>query len=515
MLDQEKIVLASKVVELSETQTHLDLVDRVCFYDAANLNGVLLPSDGALEKAETLVNMPVVAKYRQNSDGLPDLGGHECYTDPVTGEVKFGTENIGTHTSVEIKDDVVEVGGVQKTLPCLFATYRIWTRNKNVTAAVKRLFSEGKLGNSWEILATAFTFENGIKTLTDYVFEGRALLGSGVTPAYGSNACSLSMASADSCEMMIAEALAADLTNKEENMKDKETVAPEIAEGTENPAVDTEVNTAAEGVTEPVEPAQAEAASAVEPAEPAQAEANPVNPAAEQADAAGNAEPEQHQAMLTDWDIRTKLEDAYEKQYDGYGWCSWLFPADGVAWMHTRDCKDETDILLVHFVVENDTVTITDATMTKLAVSIASVNDAISQRDVALAQANTKINALNEEIASLKPYKDAADQAEQARIEAETAEKRKEFKASMLSTKLFTEEEIETSEELKGMIESLNETAMKAEVAERFMRSIAETEKTAPAEHETASAAPVEKRNMGDEDTAQASSADYMRFLLG
>ena len=301
--------------------------------------------------------------------------------------------------------------------------------------------------------------------------------------------------------MMIAEALAADLTNKEENMKDKKTVAPEIAEGTENPAMGTEVNTAAEGVTEPVEPAQAEA--------------NQADPAAEQAEAAGNAEPEQHQAMLTDWDIRTKLEDAYEKQYDGYGWCSWLFPADGVAWMHTRDCKDETDILLVHFVVENDTVTITDATMTKLAVSIASVNDAISQRDEALAQANTKINALNEEIASLKPYKDAADQAEQARIEAETAEKRKEFKASMLSTKLFTEEEIETSEELKGMIESLNETAMKAEVAERFMRSIAETEKTAPAEHETASAAPVEKRNMGDEDTAQASSADYMRFLLG
>ena len=67
-MDQEKIVLASKVVELSETQTHLDLVDRVCFYDAANLNGVLLPSDGALEKAETLVNMPVVAKYKQDAD---------------------------------------------------------------------------------------------------------------------------------------------------------------------------------------------------------------------------------------------------------------------------------------------------------------------------------------------------------------------------------------------------------------------------------------------------------------
>lgn len=513
-MDQEKIVLASKVVELSETQTHLDLVDRVCFYDAANLNGVLLPSDGALEKAETLVNMPVVAKYKQDADGLPDLGGHECYTDPVTGEVKFGTENIGTHTAVEIKDDVVEVGGVQKTLPCLFATYRIWTRNKNVTAAVKRLFSEGKLGNSWEILTSAFTFENGIKTLTDYVFEGRCLLGSGVMPAYGNNACSLSMASADSCEMMIAEALAADLTNKEENMKDEKTVTPEIAEGIENPVVENPADTVTAHPAEPAEPEQAETIPAGETAEPEQASTEPAGP--EQAAAAPANEPGHDQAMLTDWDIRTKLEDAYEKQYDGYGWCSWLFPADGVAWMHTRDCKDDTDVLLVHFVVENDTVTITDATMTKLAVSIASVNDAISQRDEALAQANTKINALNEEIASLKPYKDAADQAEQARVEAETAEKRKEFKASMLSTKLFTAEELETSEELKGMIESLNETAMKAEVAERFMRSIAEAATELPAQHETASAATAEKRNMdAEDDNAQAGSADYMRFLLG
>lgn len=513
-MDQEKIVLASKVVELSETQTHLDLVDRVCFYDAANLNGVLLPSDGALEKAETLVNMPVVAKYKQDADGLPDLGGHECYTDPVTGEVKFGTENIGTHTAVEIKDDVVEVGGVQKTLPCLFATYRIWTRNKNVTAAVKRLFSEGKLGNSWEILTSAFTFENGIKTLTDYVFEGRCLLGSGVMPAYGNNARSLSMASADSCEMMIAEALAADLTNKEENMKDEKTVTPEIAEGIENPVVENPTDTATAHPAEPAEPEQAATTPAGETAEPEQASTEPADP--EHAAANPANEPGHDQAMLTDWDIRTKLEDAYEKQYDGYGWCSWLFPADGVAWMHTRDCKDDTDVLLVHFVVENDTVTITDATMTKLAVSIASVNDAISQRDEALAQANTKINALNEEIASLKPYKDAADQAEQARVEAETAEKRKEFKASMLSTKLFTEEELETSEALKGMIESLNETAMKAEVAERFMRSIAEAATETPAQHETASAVPAEKRNMdAEDDNAQAGSADYMRFLLG
>lgn len=499
-MNQEKIVLASKVMELSETQTHLDLVDRVCFYDAPNLNGVQLPSEGALEKAETLVNMPVVAFYKQDADGLPDLGGHECYADPVTGEVKFGTENIGTHTAVEIKDDVVEVNGVQKTLPCLFTSYRIWTRNKNVTAAVKRLFSEGKLGNSWEILSTAFTFENGIKTLNDYVFEGRALLGSGVTPAYGSNACSLSMASANECELMIAEALAADMHEKEENMEKDEKI-PQTAEVNE-PEVDTPVTEPETAEENPVveEPVVTETAEDAEPAaEPETAEENP--------------QPEV--AMLTDWDIREKLESAYKNTYGKWAWANWLFPADGIAWMRDDDCKGDTDMIQVNFTVNGDELTITDAKPAKLAVSVASINDVVAEKDEALVQANARINELSDEIASLRPYKEAADAAEQARIEAETAEKRKAFQASMMKTKLFQEEEFETSEKLKNIVEAMDETAMKAEIAERFMKSISENPEPEKApESVKASVEVAEQKKTIMDDGGEADSETFMRYFF-
>ena len=152
-MNNDKILLASHAVELSETSTYIELTNRLCYYDESNLNGVILPSEGAKEKADTLVGMPVVAKYRQDADGKPNLGGHEVSINPVTNEVRFGTENVGTHMSVEIKDDTVSVNGVAKTLPCLFATSRIWTRNKNVVAAIKRLFSEKRLFTSWELLA--------------------------------------------------------------------------------------------------------------------------------------------------------------------------------------------------------------------------------------------------------------------------------------------------------------------------------------------------------------------------
>ena len=95
-MGNEKICIASKTVELAESETYLEMTNRLCYYDAPNANGVMLPSDGAKERAETLVDMPVVARYRVNAKGEPDLGGHECYINPVTGEVEFHTENIVT-----------------------------------------------------------------------------------------------------------------------------------------------------------------------------------------------------------------------------------------------------------------------------------------------------------------------------------------------------------------------------------------------------------------------------------
>ena len=260
------------------------------------------------------------------------------------------------------------------------------------------------------------------------------------------------------------------------------------------------------------EPETAEETPVVE--EPVVTEtAEDAEPAAEPETAEENPQPEV--AMLTDWDIREKLENAYKNTYGKWAWANWLFPADGIAWMRDDDCKGDTDMIQVSFAVNGDELTITDAKPAKLAVSVASINDVVAEKDEALVQANARINELSDEIASLRPYKEAADAAEQARIEAETAEKRKAFQASMMKTKLFQEEEFETSEKLKNIVEAMDETAMKAEIAERFMKSISENPEPEKApESVKASVEVAEQKKTIMDDGGEADSETFMRYFF-
>lgn len=210
---KESVCFSSKTIELSENENYIELTNRVCYYNAPNLNNVELPyDDSSLEKAKTLINMPVVAKYTTNSSGEPTFKGHEVSYDE-DGNIYFGTDNIGTHFDVYIKDDTVvtDLAGTTQTLPCLFAKYRIWKRNKNVVDAVHRLYNEGKLYSSWEIDVLSYQYNNNVKTLNDYVFLGNCLLGYEYAyPAYGQDAKAIQMSEKES-QLLVAEAFSKDL----------------------------------------------------------------------------------------------------------------------------------------------------------------------------------------------------------------------------------------------------------------------------------------------------------------
>ena len=270
-MNKEKTFLTSSTIELSEDEENsqfLTLVNRICYYDEPNLNSVLLPSDTAEECAQSLIDMPVYAKCRTNADGEPTFGSHEVALD-ADGELFFDTTPIGVHTAVEIKDDTVDVNGKLETLPCLFATQKIWKRNKNAVAAIKRLFAEGKLHNSWEIASYEYSFADGVKTITGYEFEGNTFLGyEFADPAYGKDAKVVSLSQTD--ELMVAEALSRDLIDQKSSKED-ETLKKNKTSAQVEPQVDPQA-------TEPVvEPAQA---APVEPTvEPAQAEPQNIEPA--------------------------------------------------------------------------------------------------------------------------------------------------------------------------------------------------------------------------------------------
>lgn len=463
-MNKEKTFLTSSTIELSEDEENsqfLTLVNRICYYDEPNLNSVLLPSDTAEECAQSLIDMPVYAKCRTNADGEPTFGSHEVALD-ADGELFFDTTPIGVHTAVEIKDDTVDVNGKLETLPCLFATQKIWKRNKNAVAAIKRLFAEGKLHNSWEIASYEYSFADGVKTITGYEFEGNTFLGyEFADPAYGKDAKVVSLSQTD--ELMVAEALSRDLIDQKTSKED-ETLKKNKTSAQVEPQVDPQVDPQA---TEPtVEPAQV---APVEPTvEPAQAEPQNIEPA--QAEPA-EPQPEEPQgepvvASLTDWDIQRKIDEGARDLIDGWYWVAYLFPEEHKALLRVEG-GDELSYMQVSYVVnDDDTVTVSDPVDVKLSVSVSEINSKVAELTDTIASLNQKVNDLTAEVETLTPYREAAQKAEHDAAEAK-------LRAYAENSKQFTEEELQ-SEEMTKIFSELDESVLKMMIADRVVSAQAQ-----------------------------------------
>lgn len=498
-MKNKNFYLSSKTVDISENDLYLEITNRLCYYDDSNLNDVMLPykdyEDSAEEFAKTLINMPVQAKYRKinNQD---DLGGHECVKKP-NGEVVFNTESIGVHTSVEIKDDnVTTVHGEEKTLPCLFATARIWKRNENIVNAIKRLFSEDKLNSSWEISTEEYVYKNGIKILTKYSFFANTLLGSLTTPAYNGTSTTLNLSQFDEDELMIAEAITKDLIandgvidisnesndtsdistitnilnkNKEavmDNIENKETVSEElenkVLENSEEEITDSECNN------------------------------NPdVDKSEDNSKETKTSEDEKEISSLTTEDIYEKVSKACKEKIDSWGWIYEIFPEEHEVWFKEwTEGTTSLDYLVFTYTITDDEVTVSEpqkATLTMTIKEVSAVinklNKEISEKNDAIIKSNEIISSKESEISELTIYKDKFEKAEQERIIAEqkleeeriiaeTLEKKNELKKYAISSKMISEEEFETSEEIKSMIENLDKDSIKGIIADRVIASL-------------------------------------------
>lgn len=435
--------MSSNVIELSEHKTYIELTRRLCYYDYPNLNGVQLNSDTAEERAQTLLMQPVVAKYKkfQNKD---DLGGHECSVDSK-GNVTFGTVPIGVNVSVEIKKDTVSINDNAVETPCLFATSRIWTRNKNVCSAIKRLFAEGKLHSSWEILSEKVEYTDNVKILKDYVFEADALLGSTSNPAYGECATTLCVASTDDPELLLSEAIANDFNI--ENSETKEDKTLDIKENESIATSETEnVNTITNEVTETSE-----------------TEVNTENKETN----IENSETVEVSA-LTDRDIRCKIEKLCRDKLR-YCWVAFMFPAENYVLVEYDGRESELEYMKFTYAVNGDDVTISEPEKVRLAVSVANINSEISEKNDVIIKANEKITSLKTEVENLAKYKEMFEKAELEKAEKELAEKQENLKKYAVKSGYITLDEVETSEEIKKLIDAVDENGIKAIIVDRLM----------------------------------------------
>ena len=401
--------MSSNVIELSEHKTYIELTRRLCYYDYPNLNGVQLNSDTAEEKAQSLLMQPVVAKYKRirNKD---DLGGHECSVDN-NGNVTFGTVPIGVNVAVEIKNDTVNINNNTVETPCLFATSRIWTRNKNVCSAIKRLFAEGKLHSSWEILTENAEYVNNVKILKDYVFEADALLGSTSNPAYGECATTLCVASAEDPEILLSEAIANDF-----NIDNSETKEDKTLKIKENESVVTSENKNADVVTDEV----------VETSQ----------------------ETENVETTETTETVSETREAKAEKIEDT--------TADENTEKSEESNSDNTDTSNEEVVSHTDTI-------------IANLKQEMVEKNDAIIKANDEIANLKAVNESLMQYKEMYEKVEAEKAADELAKKKKCLSEYAVRSGYISSDEIESSEEIKKLIEAVDENGIKAIIVDRLM----------------------------------------------
>lgn len=476
-MNKEKTFLTSSTIELSEDEEnsqYLTLVNRICYYDEPNLNSVLLPSDTAEECAKSLIDMPVYAKCRTNADGEPTFGSHEVALD-ADGELFFDTVPIGVHTSVEIKNDTVDVNGKLETLPCLFATQKIWKRNKNAISAIRRLFAEGELHNSWEIASYEYSFANGVKTISGYEFEGNTFLGyEFADPAYGKDAKVLSLS--QTAELMVAEALSRDLidqnSNKEDNkLKKKNTSASADPRAVDPQVAEPQTDPVAEPVTEPAqvaEPAQATEPQAEPQVDPASADPEPTSePTAEPAQA--TPEPEPVVSSLTPWDIQDRIYKALRDEINGWFYVSFLFPEEHKALLKLEG-SDELSYKQVTYSISDEEVTISDLVDVKLTISVAQMNEKFGEMAETIASLNEQVNTLKSEVETLTPFREAAEKAAHDEREAQ-------LRAYAENSQQFTEEEL-LSEKMSKIFSELDESALKIMVADRVVAAQAQQSQT-------------------------------------
>lgn len=501
------ITITGQVIDIAEHTSYLELTSRVCFYDEPNLNNDMLPSDETtLERANSLVNMPVQAKYRLSPSGEPTFSGHEMKKSKSTGEITFGTSSVGTHTEVYIENDNVDVNGTIKNLPCLFAKYRIWKRYKNVVAAAQRLFSLGKLYSSWEINTYQYIFDRGIRKITDYEFLANCLLGYEYAyPSYGTSANAISMAQINDNQLMIAEALSQDLLD-ENNINDNDEEENLLAKKNESsPAVENFIASASP------EAQNGDATNTTSTAEDKQ-----------------NETPTTDSAQLTVWDLKTRVGEACRKKLGKWCWTSFMFPNEKEVWCEYDGAESELDyVRFTYEVAEDDTITVSEPEYVKLTVSIAEVNTKISElekeiqtvkaeldiKNDAITKASETIQNLNTQISELTPYKEQVEVAERKKIEEQITAEKEALKQKLLKGNLFSEEDI-AEKKVQDLIEARDVSAINSLIADKFVASFDVDHKNNNAESvSTAETVVTATANLESEDT-ETDVRSFMNKIL-
>lgn len=450
----DNITFYSTQVFLSEEQTNPDsFIAKFVICDfGRNANGVALNRDTIEQWVGTLKNKPLVGKIKMKYDGTYDFTGHNVKkVEKVDSngnkyqELEFDTEAFGTFFDVGIET-------INET-EVIVASCEIWKRFTKACDVIVNRIKSGSLNTSWEIstVDSSQGIVDGLLTKIINVgrFIGHCLLGQNIAPAYQSSGL-------------------IEIASEQHDEELELALSQDIVESLNNNTV--------EGGSQEIMKKNKDALVVSQDANIAEIHLegeNKISPIDENTSDCFDV------SQLTEWDLRKKVREACVAKLGKWCWIFMHFPKDGEVWVEVEERESELDYVRFTYTIENDIVTISDPENVKLTVSVSEMNikiaeleTQISTKDDAIVNAGIEISSLKTEIAELMPFKEKFELAEQLRITAEQEEKKNTLIASIIKTGFITKEEIETSEELKSLVDSLDEKSLKAVVAERLIESL-------------------------------------------
>lgn len=177
----DKFILNSPIVEISsKNKNYKEIVMLVHVLDEENGNGLTFTKEATEKYYNTLIDMPLVARYFPEQDRI---GDHEPVFDENGYIIGFNTVPIGTITEAWIGD--YQVNAIEKKL-ALFAKAKIWSyRFPEATRCIENLFSNGNLDTSVEVEVYKYSDDSTLlhRKVKEFSYLSNCILGKGVEPA--------------------------------------------------------------------------------------------------------------------------------------------------------------------------------------------------------------------------------------------------------------------------------------------------------------------------------------------
>lgn len=505
-MEPENFILNSKPLEVASYKNYKEATFLISVLDQPDLYGRIIPKESGEKYCKTIIGYPIVAKLKKNIFGqVSDFGGHELIEVKAKNgkkKKKFATQAIGS--VLDAWTETREVEGYDGEQECILCKAKLWTsRFPEYFKVFDKLWEQGKISSSWELTASKVEEQGENKIYKIFEFIGNCVLGSGHVGAVPGSGV-IEYAELEDYETELAEALEKDMADLDIENEDKEDVDLAEKEKKDTPVEDTEKKEKIDPetvddseckkkkATAECDPKKKKSACAeVDDEEKEDAECAPKK---KKTSCAEVEEPDNSSeiASLTDCDLFRKISEACRKAINCcWGYVSFWFPEEKTVWYKADNADTSLDYKLFTYEVVNDEVSVSEPQDVKLTVSVADVNNEIAEKDSkigaltaeleikndAVIKAGEKISKLNVEISELRPYKEAADKAEQERIDAEIAEAKETLKSNMLKNNLFTEEEI-SKPEIAELIEKRDEKEINNLIAQRYIASFDKEDET-------------------------------------